>query len=420
MPQLALSHELLQDRPVIVVDIDGVLFNTPQQAVERWNNDYGTDYAVQDIFDFNAKHDKELFRHWHDEGTETDKETGKNFDDGFYSAQKDVANYLLIPGARGVLARLKREYGASLHALTARDKNNLGDVTLAALEEHFGVGEADEHVIDELHFSGDPDFIGEAQADKGTILRDKLGAHIMVEDSIANAQSSRKANVATFVLSQTYNQEGHDWSADAIAQDWDALYNLIADSLEAQGFKKISEQGGGMSLVLILRGPSGVGKSTISRHIQENLGVNWVVIDVDKFKHYIHLEDSEDSRIKGSQGRKERSTIAHNVSHFFAKQVYDKGYSVILEEMYRQEHIANLKEYLDENGMRFITVFLAASVEDVVTRSAGREKRVPEEETRNFYEEVVPYEGDIIIDTSKYSSSESAQLIINEVRNFNL
>jgi len=233
------SAEVLNEHPVIVVDIDGVLFDTPQHAVERWNRIHGTEYAVEDIFDYNAKHNKELFRHWHDDGMETDKDTGRKFDDGFYGAQKDAANYMLIPGAREVLERLKHEYGASLHALTARDKDNLGEVTLTALGEHFGVGEGDENLIDELHFSGDPDFIGETQADKGTILRDRMGAHIMVEDSVANAISSKKANVATFVLSRAYNQTGHDWEPDAIAPDWDRLYDLISNSLEVQGFKKI-------------------------------------------------------------------------------------------------------------------------------------------------------------------------------------
>ncbi len=235
------SPEILKKRPVIVVDIDGVLFDTPGHAVERWNAAHSTTYKVEDIFDYNAKHDKKLFRRWHDAGEETDVATGGRFDDGFYGAQKDVASYLLIPGARAVLARLKAEYGAVIHALTARDKANLEDVTLTALGEHFGVGEARGGLIDELHFSGDPDFVGEAQADKGTILRDKLGAHIMVEDSIANAVSAKKANVATFVLSRVYNQAGHDWPLEETAADWDDLYHLIAASLEAQGFRRIDE-----------------------------------------------------------------------------------------------------------------------------------------------------------------------------------
>ena len=127
------NPEILKEHPVIVVDIDGVLFDTPQHAIERWNNTHGTNYAVEDIFDHNAKHNKALFRHWHEDGMETDKESGEKFDDGFYGAQKDVANYSLMPGARDVLARLKSEYGASLHALTARDKNNLEDERLLLL-----------------------------------------------------------------------------------------------------------------------------------------------------------------------------------------------------------------------------------------------------------------------------------------------
>lgn len=242
-PEQPANPEILKENPVIVVDIDGVLFDTPQHAVKRWNAEHGTAYAVEDIFDHNAKHNKErgVGRHYHDDGSEIDPATGERFDDIFYGAQKDVANYLLMPGAREVLTKLKSEYGASVHALTARDKNNLEDVTLTALGEHFGVGEAEEHLIDELHFSGDPDFIGETKADKGTILRDKLGAHIMVEDSIANAKSSKKANVATFVLSRAYNQTGHDWLPEETAPDWDTLYHLISKSLDEQGFRKISE-----------------------------------------------------------------------------------------------------------------------------------------------------------------------------------
>lgn len=240
-PDHITNPEVLAERPVIVVDIDGVLFDTPQHAVERWNAIHGTTYTVSDIFDHNAKHNKELFRHWHDDGLETDPASGNHYDDGFYAAQKDVANYLLMPGAREVLARLKAEYGAAVHALTARDKNNLGDVTLTAIGEHYGANDGGDTLIDEVHFSGDPDFIGEAQADKGTILRDKLGAHIMVEDSVANAISSKKANVSTFVLSRAYNETGHDWLPEETAPNWDALYDLISQSLEAQGFRKITE-----------------------------------------------------------------------------------------------------------------------------------------------------------------------------------
>jgi beta-phosphoglucomutase-like phosphatase (HAD superfamily) len=237
MTKIPLQH------PVIGVDIDGILFDTPQQAVERWNSEHGTTYTVEEIFDHNAKHNKErgVGRHYHENGSEVDLATGEMFDDIFYSAQNDIANYLIMPGSREVLARLKHEYGVAVHALTARDKNNFEDVTLTALKEHFGVGNSETDLIDELHFSKDPDLVGEAQADKGVILRDIIGAHIMVEDSVANAKSSKNAGVATFVLSRAYNQTGHDWSLEETASDWDTLYHLISQSLDAQGFRRVHE-----------------------------------------------------------------------------------------------------------------------------------------------------------------------------------
>ncbi len=171
-----------------------------------------------------------------------------------------------------------------------------------------------------------------------------------------------------------------------------------------------------MSLVVILRGPSGVGKSTIARLIEKELKLDWVIIDVDKLKHYMPLKEDNESHAKGSESRKARSTVAHNVSHFFAKQAYDKGYKIILEEMYRQEHIEKLKTFLESNNMRYLTIYLSASLEEVIIRSYNREKPVPEVETRSFYNEIHPNEGDIIIDTSQNSSGQSARLIINEIQ----
>lgn len=163
-----------------------------------------------------------------------------------------------------------------------------------------------------------------------------------------------------------------------------------------------------MNSVLILRGPSGVGKSTISHLIQEKLGVNWTVIDVDKFKHYMPYKE-------GRVNRAERTEIAHDVSHYFAKQMYDKGYDVILEEMYRQAHNDSLVKFLKANNMGYLKVFLSAPIEDIIQRSRDRGKVVPEEETRRFYAETQPLEDDFIIDTTQHSSDEAADLIIGKL-----
>jgi phosphoglycolate phosphatase-like HAD superfamily hydrolase len=231
------SHEILKEQPVIVVDIDGVIFDTPQQAVDRWNEIRGTNYATPDIYDHNATHSKQKFRHYHSGGKYEDA-AGK-FDDGFYDAQREVDGYRLVPGAREMLWRLKKEYGARIKALTARNPQNLRDVTEQGLSEHVGLGEEEEHLIDELHFSGDPD-LG-AYQEKGEILVE-LGAHVMVEDSVKNAQSSEKFKVPAFLLAQPYNETGHSWPTEKRATNWDELYERIVETLEAQGFNKFSEE----------------------------------------------------------------------------------------------------------------------------------------------------------------------------------
>jgi beta-phosphoglucomutase-like phosphatase (HAD superfamily) len=236
MPQHELGEKLVKT-PVVVIDIDGVVFDTPGQAVTRWNEIHGTDYQVPDIFDHNAVHDKEKFRDYHDQGQDED-ERGR-FDDGFYDAQRDVDNYTLITGVAEVLQRLKEEYGARIVALTARNPRNLGTETRQALETHLGLGDAGHQLVNELLFSGDPDH-GQHR-EKGEILRE-LDAAILIEDSIKNAENAEKFGRAALVLTQPHNANGHHWPPEKRGQDWEELYRMIQNELERQGYRKI---GGG-------------------------------------------------------------------------------------------------------------------------------------------------------------------------------
>ena len=163
-----------------------------------------------------------------------------------------------------------------------------------------------------------------------------------------------------------------------------------------------------MNMVLVLRGPAGVGKSTVARLIQEQLGVNWVVLDVDVFKKYMQLKEGESNRA-------ERSKIAHDVSKFFAKEAYHKGYDIIMEEMYKKPYNDSLVAFLQENGMQYLKVFLYAPVDVVVERSAHREKKPPAEELRRHYADVEPYKDDFVIDTTKYSSEKIVGLIVEKI-----
>jgi len=160
--------------------------------------------------------------------------------------------------------------------------------------------------------------------------------------------------------------------------------------------------------IIILRGPAGVGKSTISQLLQKKLGVNWAVIDVDVFKHYMPMKE-------GQSNRAERSKIAHEVSNYFALQMHDKDYGVILEEMYKKPYNDLVTELLNSHNVPFLKIFLYAPLDVVLTRSSDRTKNPPSEEIARHFSEIEPYPDDLVIDTTKNSSKEAADIIMEHL-----
>lgn len=164
-----------------------------------------------------------------------------------------------------------------------------------------------------------------------------------------------------------------------------------------------------MNCVVVLRGPSGVGKSTISKAIRRKLAVNWAIIDVDKFKHYMPMKE-------GQTNRAERTLIAHDVSNYFLSQMYSKGYNVVMEEMYKKQYNDKLVSFMHDNRISYFKVFLSAPVDLVVERAQKREKVVADDEIRRHYGEVERYDDDYEIDSTKYSSEEIADIIISQLK----
>lgn len=223
------------EQPVIVVDIDGVLFDTPGQAVQRWNDIHGTDHETIDIYDHNAVHDKEKFRHYHTDGA-YDEENGKGkFDDGFYDSQKDVAGYIQMPGAKKALTRL-RERGARIVALTSRDPEKLREATLKAIDSHFGLGHDQHGLIDEVLFAGDPDSSG-SHRKKSDIMK-AINGQILIDDAVRYVEDAAAAHLSAILLAQPYNKEGHRWPPEKTANSWEQAEELIEQELGWSSSKK--------------------------------------------------------------------------------------------------------------------------------------------------------------------------------------
>lgn len=220
--------EIAQEQPVIVVDIDGVLFDTPRQAIERWNEIHGTTHDVIDIYDYDAVHDKVKFRHYHDDG-KYDEDNGQGkFDDGFYDGQKEVDGYIQMEGARDALARLHAR-GAKIVALTSRDPGKLREETISAIDSHFGIGHDKEGLIDEVLFAGDPDIPG-GHRKKSDIMK-AIGGKVLVDDAVRYVTDAAEAGLPAILLAQPYNKAGHAWPPEKTADTWEHAERLIEKEL---------------------------------------------------------------------------------------------------------------------------------------------------------------------------------------------
>jgi phosphoglycolate phosphatase-like HAD superfamily hydrolase len=201
--------------PVIVVDIDGVLFNTPADAVAAFNSEQGTDHRVEDIFNYDARPDKTKF---YIDGV-----------DHFHKHQHDTAAYHEVPGAKEALRRLHAK-GAQIVALTSRHYGKFYDGTLAALDKHFGVGAGPDDLISTVHFTSQAG--SDDKREKGEIIKE-LGGQILVDDAVRFCESAARHGVYAILLSQPYNQQGHEWPPEQRAEDWAAAERLIEERLRA-------------------------------------------------------------------------------------------------------------------------------------------------------------------------------------------
>lgn len=223
-----MSEKPTSEHPTIVVDIDGVLFDTPAQAVARWNDIHGTTHEVADVYDYDAVHDKVKFRHYHEDGS-YDEENGKGkFDDGFYDGQKDTDAYIQMEGAKDALSRL-RARGARIVALTSRDPGKLREATLSAIDTHFGIGHDADGLIDEVLFAGDPDIPG-GHRKKSDIMK-AIGGKVLVDDAVRYVKDAAEAGLPAILLAQPYNKEGHDWPPEKTADTWEHAEQLIEREL---------------------------------------------------------------------------------------------------------------------------------------------------------------------------------------------
>lgn len=215
-----MNPQAVAEQPIVVVDIDGVLFDTPTDAVAAANAENGTDHDVTDIFNHNAEHDKSKFVV---DGV-----------DQFHKFQQDTGNYRQVEGAKEALEHLVRQTGAKVIALTSRNYDMFYEPTTAAIQEHFG------DLISEVYFTTEPS--NDTHREKGEIVKE-LGGKVLVDDAVKYCESAVTHGLPAVLLPQPYNRTGHNYPPEYTATSWQDAVRIVEQELEKTGVATMPTNG---------------------------------------------------------------------------------------------------------------------------------------------------------------------------------
>jgi uncharacterized HAD superfamily protein len=197
-------------KPIVVVDIDGVLFETPVDAVATANKQHGTNHHVNDIFNYNAEHNKITFT--------------VDGEDQFHRFQHDTGSYREVEGVRHALERLAKR--ATIVALTSRNYDKFSESTRRIIKDRFG------ELISEVYFTTKSS--SGPHREKGEIVKE-LGGSLLVDDAVKYCESAMAHGLPAVLLAQPYNQHGHSYSSDYCAANWDDAVRIIERELDQRG-----------------------------------------------------------------------------------------------------------------------------------------------------------------------------------------
>lgn len=159
-----------------------------------------------------------------------------------------------------------------------------------------------------------------------------------------------------------------------------------------------------MPFAIIIRGPAGAGKSEISRLLIDKIP-SLVCLEIDVFKYMISEQPSPI-----------RSAIAHEVGSFFLRQLIKNGFSMVLDEIFREDYYIQVTRELEEAGYKIIKVFVTAPKEVLVERDKARDKNIGEEMICRLSYEIISLDEDVVIDTSKKSAQQAAHEVTEKLR----
>ena len=114
--------------------------------------------------------------------------------------------------------------------------------------------------------------------------------------------------------------------------------------------------------VIIIRGPPGVGKSTVAKALRDNIKTA-VCFDVDA------LCESFGEHPKKQSAR----FLAHEIIQYISRKFYTSGYDIIIERFFlEQADIDNINNLFSKTQYAFFTFTLCASLNSLINNDSKR------------------------------------------------
>ena len=159
---------------------------------------------------------------------------------------------------------------------------------------------------------------------------------------------------------------------------------------------------------IIIRGPLGVGKSTVAKAVAEKIGGLYISVDQILKDHELD-KTSDGEGIPLANFLKSNELILEE-----ARKAHTVGKSVVIDgNFYHKEQIEQLYAALGDETIAFT---LKASVETCLIRDAARKKPYGEDATRVVHMFVSKFDHGTIVNTEIQTVDETVQVIMNSIQ----
>lgn len=162
--------------------------------------------------------------------------------------------------------------------------------------------------------------------------------------------------------------------------------------------------------LIVIHGPSGSGKSTVTDIIKEKLRPS-VVLGSDRLR--FHITD-----YKGKD-KKKYFDLTREIMMGMVKDYLDKGFTVIVEDQFKKEHISKLKNIANKKKVPFSSYELLISRENISKRFEDRQNKttwqIPDKKFIDWqYKEYMnnKYKDSVIFNTDVVSPEKIAKEIL--------